>query len=89
MGFKVVSERLEVADKFVNEGTRKDGSAVNYYNLKVIVYGDSQIIGVPEDVYNSVEVGDKIFLKGSIGGLKEKYWRFNELWEQTDETKKK
>lgn len=87
MGFKVFSERVEVGNKFENKATRPDGTPVTYYNLKVVVYGDSQIVGVPQDVYDKVNVGDKVFLAGSIGGLKDKYWRFDSIYDE-DQKKK-
>ena len=78
---KMVTEQLEVESKFVNKATRPDGTPVEYYNIKVITYGNNQIIGVPKEVYDAVEVGDKIFLKGNFGGLKDKYWRCDALFD--------
>lgn len=72
-----VFTKVVVVSKFTNEG--KDGKV--YCNLKVAdkeTY-DSQIIGVPQEIYDFVHENDEVKLSGKIGGLKEKYWYFNDL----------
>lgn len=73
--------KVRVISKSKKEGTKKDGTATTFFNLKVAdpVTFDSQIIGVSEEVYNEAEEGKDIKLVGKAGGLKEKYWYFNAI----------
>ena len=73
--------KVLVVDKWESEATGQDGVTRKYYNMKVadkLTY-DNQIIGVSEDIYNKAVKGEEIKLKGTCGGLKDKFWRFNEL----------
>lgn len=71
--------KVKVISKFTNDGTDRNGNPRIYYNLKVAdpVTYDNQIVGVPEEVYNSVTEGQDVSLVGKAGGLKEKYWYIN------------
>ena len=71
--------KARVLSKSTKEGTDKNGAPKMYYNLKLADTQtfDSQIVGVSEEIYNSVEEGKDVKLAGKCGGLKEKYWYFN------------
>lgn len=78
--------RARVLSKSTKEGTGKDGSPKIYFNVKLADTStfDSQIVGVNEEVYNSIEEGQDVLLGGKCGGLKEKYWYFNSLVKPED-----
>lgn len=71
--------KVRVISKSTKEGTKRDGSATMFYNIKVAdpVTFDSQIVGVNKEVFDACEEGKDVKLVGKCGGLKEKYWYFN------------
>lgn len=80
MGMPIITHGL-VKKKSSNDGTNRNGERVTYYNLQLVdskTY-DSQLIGVPKDVYDQVSEGQEIQLGGEFGGLKNKYWKFDKL----------
>ena len=81
MSIKIVTQ-AKVLNKFANDGVNKtSGEKVTWYNLKLVdeeTY-DSQIVGVPKEVYDSIEEGDKVQLGGEVGGLKTTYWKFDKF----------
>lgn len=80
MAIKIVTQ-AKVLNKFANDGVNKTtGEKVTWYNLKLVdekTY-DSQIVGVPKEVYEAITEGDLVQLGGEVGGLKTKYWKFTE-----------
>ena len=80
---KIVTEAI-VVDKNRKEGT---GSFVGrtFYNIVLgeprdlngFTTMDTQVIGVPEDVFNKAVVGKVNRFGGSFGGLKQKFWKFD------------
>ncbi len=70
-----------VLSKTTNERTDKNGNPKTYFNLKIAdtVTFDSQVVGVPEEIFNAAVEGKDIKLAGKCGGLKEKYWYFNAI----------
>lgn len=80
MGMPIITQGL-VKKKTAKDGQNKFGERVTYYNVELVnpdTY-DSQIIGVPKEVYDQIEEGKKIQLGGEFGGLKTKYWKFDRL----------
>lgn len=80
---KIVSEVVTVMDKSTNVGT--DGKT--YFNIKVGGMGFSNVLGVPESLYNAVEIGSDVRLSGSVGFTRAKegkpsqrFWFFDELY---------
>lgn len=84
MSIKIVTQ-AKVLNKFSNDGINKTtGEKVTWYNLKLVdeeTY-DSQIVGVPQEVYEAIQEGDKVRLGGEVGGLKTKYWKFDKFIEK-------
>ena len=79
MGMPIITEGI-VVSKTANDRTKDDGTKVTYYNIKLgNEKYDSQVIGVPQEVYDQVSEGQKIQLGGEFGGLKNKYWKFDRL----------
>lgn len=80
MGMPIITHGV-VASKSSNDGTNRYGEKVTYYNIELGKKGTftSQLIGVPKEVYDAVEVGQDIQLGGEFGGLKNKYWKFDTL----------
>ena len=72
--------QVRVLEKQTKEGKDRDGNARTYYNLKVADTQtfDNQIIGVSEEIFKKVEENKDFRFIGKCGGLKEKYWYFNE-----------
>lgn len=75
---RIVTE-AKVVDKYVTNGKDRNGFDCTWYNVKL---GDpetceSQIIGVPQDVYEKTEVDKVNRYAGSFGGLKTKWWKFD------------
>ena len=75
---EIVTQAL-VMDKSVSNGKDRNGFDCTWYNVKL---GDpdkceSQLIGVPQEVYDKVEVGKINRFGGSFGGLKTKWWKFD------------
>lgn len=75
-----------VVDKNINNGKGDYADKVYYnvtlgepQNLNGMTIMNTQIIGVPEDVYNKIEVGKVNRLGGSFGGLKTKWWKFDKF----------
>lgn len=81
---KIVTEAL-VLDKNSKKGSGQYADRV-YFNVQLgepkdvngITVMDTQLIGVPEEVYNKVEVGKTNRFGGSFGGLKTKWWKFDQ-----------
>lgn len=80
---KIITEAM-VLDKNSKQGSGDYSNNV-YYNVQLgepkdlngmTVY-DTQLIGVPEEVYKNVEVGKINRFGGSFGGLKTKWWKFD------------
>lgn len=73
--------QAEVIDKNTNSGKDRNGFDVTYYNLKLADREkcETQLIGVPADVYEQVEVGKIYRFGGSFGGLKTKWWKFDQF----------
>ena len=75
-----------VIDKNRNQG-KGDYADKVYYNITLgeprdvngMTIMDTQIIGVPEDVYEKVVVGKVNRFGGSFGGLKTKWWKFDKF----------
>ena len=82
MGLPIVTQG-KVVDKSTSNGVDRNGNNTVYYNLKIFDvrpdHYDSQIIGVPKDVYDAVKIGEDVQLAGEFGGLKNKYWKFDRL----------
>lgn len=82
MGLPIVTQG-RVVDKSTSSGTDRNGNSVVWYNLKLFDlrkdHYDSQIIGVPKEVFDSVKIGEDVQLAGEFGGLKTKYWKFDSL----------
>lgn len=80
MGLPIVTSG-KVVDKSTSTGTNRNGEAVTYYNIKLFDtrqnHYDSQLIGVPKEVYDAVTINQDVKLSGEFGGLKTKYWRFD------------
>lgn len=81
---KIVTEAI-VVDKNRKEGTG-DFTGRVFYN---IVLGepkdlngfqtmDTQVIGVPADVYDKAVVGKVNRFGGTFGGIKTKFWKFDQ-----------
>lgn len=75
---EIVTQAL-VMDKDSKQGKDRNGFDVTYYNVKL---GDpdkceSQLIGVPKEVYDQVEVNKINRFAGQFGGLKTKWWKFD------------
>lgn len=72
--------QVRVVEKSTKEGTDREGRPRTYYNLKVADTQtfDNQIIGVSEEVFKKVQEDKDFRFIGKCGGLKEKYWYFNE-----------
>ena len=73
--------QVRVLEKQTKDGKDREGNPRIYYNLKVAdtqTY-DNQIIGVSEEIFNKVEEGKDFRFIGKCGGLKEKYFYFNEV----------
>lgn len=72
--------QVRVLEKQTKEGKDRDGNARTYFNLKVADTQtfDNQIIGVSEEIFKKVEENKDFRFIGKCGGLKEKYWYFNE-----------
>lgn len=86
MAIYMMTKPVKVLTKFTNTGKNKEGNDVTYYNFKIAdteTY-DNQIIGVNEEMYNSVDEGDLVSLAGKFGGLKTKYWYFEKLRKEKD-----
>lgn len=82
MGLPIITQG-RVVDKSTSSGTDRNGNNTTWYNIKLFDtrkdHYDSQIIGVPKDVYESVRIGDDVKFAGEFGGLKTKYWKFDSL----------
>lgn len=76
----IVTQAL-VVDKYTSNGTDRNGNQVTYYNVKLGIQEtcESQIIGVPEDVYKQIQVGKVNRIGGRFGGLKTKWWAFDKF----------
>ena len=78
----IIVTQGKVVSKNCKDYTKDDGTTTTYYNLKIgnVETCDSQVISVPEEVYNKVNESDQVQLKGVAGGIgKNKWWDFKEL----------
>lgn len=74
--------KVIILEKTAKDQLNKFGERVTYYNLKVASKEkqyESQLIGVPKEVYDQVKEGNEYQLKGEFGGLKTKYWKFDKV----------
>lgn len=82
---KIVTEAI-VVDKNAKRGTGQYEGRT-FYNIvlgeKKDLNGfptmDTQVIGVPADVYQQAEVGKVNRFGGSFGGVKNKFWKFDQF----------
>lgn len=77
---EIVTQAL-VLDKNISKGHDRNGNVCEYYNVKLGDPStcDNQLIGVPADVYQKVEIGKINRFGGSFGGLKTKWWKFDKF----------
>lgn len=73
-----------VVSKWENESASANGDKKTYYNIKLVDTAtyDNQILSVSKEVYDKCEEQKNIGLYGRVGGLKDKYWYFNEVAEK-------
>lgn len=78
----IISDSVTVLNKEIKEFIKPDGSSVNFFNITVGGMGFGNSVGVPEEVFKSVEVGDDIRLKGKAGFKRDgtRFWYFDELY---------
>lgn len=80
MGMPIITHGL-CKSKSAKDGLNKNGEKVVWYNIQLVdpkTY-DSQLIGVPKDVYDKCVEGQEVKLAGEFGGLKTKYWKFDKF----------
>lgn len=81
---KIVTEAI-VIDKNRKEGTGQYAGRI-FYNIVLgepkdlngFTTMDTQVIGVPEDVFNKAVVGKVNRFGGTFGGVKNKFWKFDQ-----------
>lgn len=78
----IISDVVTVLDKNIKDGVTRDNKPTKFFNIRVGGMGFSNTVGVPEEVYNAVNVGDDIRLQGSAGFTRDggRFWFFDNLY---------
>ena len=79
----IFSDVVTVLRKDTNVSKNREGVDTTYYNITVGGMGFSNRLGVPQTLYDAVEEGDDIRLRGSCGFTRQgqRFWFFDELYQ--------
>lgn len=84
MAIRMITEEMVVLNKDSKDVECKDGQIRTYYNVKCGTQNyENQLIGVSEEIYNSLSEGDKVIFAGNFGGLQNKFWRVTDIQKLT------